>query len=138
MTVEQQIAAWRLACAQGSGARFPFRGAGASMWPTLRAGDEALFAPLAAPPAPGEILLYRMHDGLVAHRFRGALPDGRLRLRGDALMQDDPPVEPDAVIGRLVAVRRRGRERPIAPAALTPVYVALLPVLRLVRRLARP
>jgi hypothetical protein len=138
MTVEQQIAAWRLACAQGQPARFPFAGHGASMWPTLRAGDEALFAPLAAPPADGEILLYRLRDGLVAHRFRGALPDGRLRLRGDGLMHDDPPVEPEAVLGRLVAVRRGGRERPIAPTAFTPVYVALLPVFRALRRLARP
>ena len=138
MTVEQQIAAWRLACAHGKHERFAFRGAGASMWPTLRAGDEALFAPLAAPPEPHEVLLYQLRGGLVAHRFRGLLPDGRLRLRGDGMLRDDPPVEPDAVLGKLVAVRRGGRERAFAPAPLTPVYVALLPLFRLVRRLPRP
>ena len=108
MSVDHEIAAWRVACARG--VPFAFRGLGWSMWPTLRPGDEALFAPLAQAPRRGDVLLYRAGDRLVAHRFLGAHADGQLSLRGDFLATDDPPVPSEAVLGRLLTVRRGGRE----------------------------
>jgi hypothetical protein len=80
------------------------------MLPALRPADEALFAPLEGAPRRGEVLLYRAGVRLIAHRFLDTAADGRLRLRGDCLPADDPPVPAEAVLGRLVAVRRDGRE----------------------------
>src|SRR5438105_4969722 len=57
VSVDHEIAAWRLAAARGL--PFAFRGLGWSMWPILRPGDEAFFAPLAATPRAGDVLLYR-------------------------------------------------------------------------------
>jgi hypothetical protein len=131
MALPHDIAAWRLATEHGL--PFPFRGHGWSMWPTLRPGDEALFAPLAAPPAPGDVLLYATDAALVAHRLVGSLPDGRLVLRGDAMGRADPPVEPAAVLGRLVAVRRGGRSRP--PSRLWRLFALARPALRVVHAL---
>lgn len=135
MGVEHDIAAWRLACERG--VPFAFRGLGLSMWPSLRPGDEALFAPLDAPPAPRAVLLYRAGDQLVAHRFLGVLPDGRLRLRGDAMAADDPPVEPAAVLGHLIGLRRGGRTLP--PPRIAPLLRGVTRrMVRVVRALTPP
>jgi hypothetical protein len=127
--VDHEIAAWRLACERGL--PFSFRGLGRSMLPALRPGDEALFAPLRAAPRPGEVLLYRAGDRLVAHRLIATHADGQLRLRGDFLPADDPPVPRAAVLGHLVAVRRNGRELR-ADAGWLAWYAAAIP--RLSRR----
>jgi hypothetical protein len=60
----------------------------------------------------------------VAHRLLARDPaSGRLRLRGDAMPHDDPPVEPDAVLGALVAVQRGSRR---LDARATPFRLAEL------------
>jgi hypothetical protein len=105
--IEHDLAAWRLA--HEHGLPFAFRGDGASMWPTLRAGDEALFVPFDGEPQRGEVLLYRAGDRLLAHRLVGTT-GAHLRLRGDAMPDEDPPVSRSAVLGRLTAIRRQGRE----------------------------
>jgi hypothetical protein len=121
VSIEAQIAAWRIAAARGL--PFAFHGQGLSMWPTLRPGDEALFAPLAGTPRLGEILLCAAGDRLVAHRL--VAHDGaRLILRGDARAEADPPVGREAVLGRLVGVRRLGRE--LSPDAATLRALAVL------------
>jgi hypothetical protein len=124
VSVDHEIAAWQVACARG--VPFAFRGLGTSMWPALRAGDEALFAPLAHAPRPGDVLLYRAGERLVAHRFLGLRPDGALRLRGDFLVQDDPPVPRAAVLGCLVGVRRDGRALRVDDGVLG-VFARVLP-----------
>ena len=108
VSADHEIAAWRLACA--AGLPFHFRGLGRSMLPALLPGDEALFAPFEGPPRRGDVLLYRAGARLVAHRLHAFEEDGRLRLRGDLLPSDDPLIPADAILGRLVAIRRRGRE----------------------------
>ncbi len=129
MSVEQQIVAWQLAYANGL--PFVFRGLGRSMLPALHPDDEALFAPLDAPPRPGEILLFRAGDRLVAHRLLAVAADGRLCLRGDFMAADDPMLPADDVLGRLIAVRRHGRELRADRGRLA-LYAALWP--RLHRR----
>ena len=107
LSVDHEIAAWQLAFSRG--VPFAFRGVGVSMLPTLRPGDEAMFAPLVSVPCVGDVLLYRAGDALVAHRLLAHAQDGRLRLRGDYMAADDPLVCADAILGKLVTVRRRGR-----------------------------
>jgi hypothetical protein len=126
--LDHEIAAWRLACEHR--VPFAFRGLGRSMLPALRPGDEALFEPLAGPPRAGDVLLYRAGDRLVAHRFVALSDDGdgHLRLRGDLLAAEDPPVPRAAVLGRLVAVRRGGRTLPADRGRLA-AYGRILPAL---------
>ncbi len=83
-----------------------------SMVPLLRGGDAVLAVPLAAPPRPGDLLLYRQEDYWVVHRCLG--PAGTvhgLRTRGDGRNTLDPRVEPADVRARVSAVRRRGSWR---------------------------
>lgn len=124
MSADHEIAAWRIACA--AGLPFHFRGLGRSMLPALLPGDEALFAPFEGAPQRGDVLLYRAGDRLVAHRLHALEANGLLRLRGDLLASDDPPVPAGAILGRLVAVRRGGRELPTDRGRLA-FYAALVP-----------
>jgi hypothetical protein len=126
VSVDQEIAAWRIACERG--VPFGFRGLGTSMWPALRPGDEALFAPIAHERGPrvGDVLLFRAGDRLVAHRLLGTLADGQLRLRGDFVGTEDPPVPAGAVLGRLMGVRRGGRVLDAEHGRLA-VYAVIVP-----------
>jgi len=124
VSADHEIAAWRIACA--AGLPFHFRGLGRSMLPALLPGDEALFAPFEGAPQRGDVLLYRAGDRLVAHRLHGIEAGSRLRLRGDLLASDDPLVPAEAILGRLVAVRRRGRELRADRGPLA-FYAALVP-----------
>ena len=61
---------------------------------------------LDAPPGPrrGEVWAYRRPDGvLVVHRVRRVTPDV-IGFQGDGCVQADPPVGPDWLVGRVVAV----------------------------------
>jgi hypothetical protein len=124
VSADHEIAAWRIACA--AGLPFHFRGLGRSMLPALLPGDEALFAPFEGAPRRGDVLLYRAGDRLVAHRLHAFEAGGRLRLRGDLLSSDDPLVPADAILGRLVAIRRGGREHR-ADRGLLALYAAFVP-----------
>jgi signal peptidase I len=99
-------AAFRLAAEHGL---LRFAAWGRSMWPLLRPGDTAIAEPLDGAPREGDVLVFRMGDRFVAHRFIGRLPDGRLRLHGDFTLDEDPPLPPDAALGRVVAIERNGR-----------------------------
>jgi hypothetical protein len=85
------------------------------MRPHLLGGDQvAVVAPRARPRA-GDLLVYRQQDYLVVHRYlgRARAADGNrcLRTRGDGRNELDPPVLPDAVAARVVAVARDGAWR---------------------------
>jgi signal peptidase I len=82
---------------------------GASMWPTLRAGDEAALSAPMPPPSPGDVVVARVGDALVVHRLRRRDPGGALILRGDACLFDDGPVRPEALLAVVRRVRRGGR-----------------------------
>jgi hypothetical protein len=93
-----------------------------SMVPHLRGGDAVLAVPLVAPPGPGDLLLYRQQDYWVVHRCLGwtSALDGRqgVRTRGDGRNELDPPLRPEDVRARVVALRRDGAWRSLqgAPA----------------------
>ena len=97
--------------ARGRDARFC--APGGSMRPTIRGGETLIAAP-AAPGAiaRGEIILFRRGTRLVAHRVVriGAGADGapRFLTRGDAASGPDLPVRAEDVLGRIVAVERKG------------------------------
>lgn len=82
---------------------------GASMGRTIAAGSEVLIAARRAPRL-GEVWAFCDERGtLVVHRYMGRRHDS-LRMQGDA-QYEDPAVSADALIGRVIAVRREGRGR---------------------------
>ena len=111
------------------GARVRFRATGRSMEPTIHEGEAITVEPVApAAVTRGDILLYRWERGVIAHRViriartnGGAIPQSSVLspqssfvLRGDASVSYDCPVEPEQVLGRVVAVERAGRRIDLA------------------------
>lgn len=98
--------------AQGS--RLQFAARGSSMLPFIREGDLLTVAPLGRGGLRlGEIALYRPADrAVLAHRIigRGAT-DGCWLARGDAAWGPVERVRREQVLGRVVALERRGRTR---------------------------
>ena len=84
------------------------------MRPTIRGGETVIAEP-AAPGdiARGDIILFRRGTRLVAHRVMriAAGEDGapRFLTRGDAVAGPDLPAGAGDVLGRIVAVERKGR-----------------------------
>ena len=107
------------------GNRVRFRAIGASMQPTIEDGELITVAPVAPGPVKrGDILLYQSESGVHAHRvvgrvkgtvplLEGDCPLDHYLLRGDASVSCDAPVRLEQVIGRVVAVQRAGRSRPL-------------------------
>lgn len=78
---------------------------GTSMLPALWPGDviEIVVAEVSA-LRPGDLLLVERDARLFCHRFLGCVEhSGRflLRTKGDLLGREDPPVAPEAVLGRV-------------------------------------
>jgi len=94
--------------------RLRLRVTGTSMLPAIRPGDVLRVERCdAASLSPGEVVLFQRGERLFAHR---AVRRGHaLALRGDTLDRDDAAVEGAQVLGKVVAIERRGRE--IAPGA---------------------
>jgi len=86
---------------------------GSSMLPSIYPGDcltVKSFGSLA--PSCGNIVLCRRGDRFCVHRIVGISGEGadaRYILRGDALLEDDPPVLLRELLGRVTSVLRRGR-----------------------------
>ena len=106
---------------------------GASMAPTLRDGDEVLLAPVSTLPAPGDVVAARRPGGVVLHRVVRSSTSAVV-MRGDACLEEDPPLHPRNVLLRAVSLRRNGRTLPI-PAAPTRLHRALSRLTRLLARL---
>jgi hypothetical protein len=100
-----------------------FRAPGRSMHPTIRENEALVVAP-AAPAwlALGDIVLSRCGEKITAHRLvwidaetaaedSPGGPDGRpmFILRGDACSACDPPIHESQILGKVVAVERKGR-----------------------------
>jgi hypothetical protein len=85
---------------------------GWSMSPALRDGDELRVAGFteADPPRAGEIVIARRGQRLVTHRLV-AIADGYATTRPDLGHGDDPPIPVDALVGRVVGVRRKRLRR---------------------------
>jgi signal peptidase I len=100
-----------------------FRAPGRSMHPTIREDEAVVVAPIASPfLSIGDIVLSRYGEKITAHRLvwidaetaagqMSAGPEGRPMyiLRGDACTACDAPVPAEQILGKVVAVERRGR-----------------------------
>lgn len=91
-----------------------FSAPGRSMLPTIKDGETITVEPaIAASIKLGDIILYRNRTGVIAHRVMRIEQTGKCDLRfiprGDAMAVSDPPVDADQVLGRVVSVRRNGR-----------------------------
>jgi signal peptidase len=88
-----------------------FRPTGRSMYPSIREGELITVEPVAASDVKlADIVLYRSERGLIAHRVvEIASRDSQVfRLRGDASLSCDQPVEAEQILGRVVSVQRNG------------------------------
>jgi hypothetical protein len=104
------------------GYRVRFRASGASMEPSIGAGDRITIGPIAiARLSPGTVVAYRHLDRLFVHRVVSVGIDvaGRHRvlLRGDALDACDPPISPTQIVGEVVDVRRLSGTRRLGDVA---------------------
>lgn len=90
---------------------------GDSMAPLIRRGDTVVVKRLGSMPGtPGEILIFEEGGDYLTHRLVACSAEGWLT-KGDALFTLDNPVDPQRVLGRVVAVERGGRERRLDGAA---------------------
>jgi fructose-1,6-bisphosphatase/inositol monophosphatase family enzyme len=97
------------------GCNVRFKAAGCSMHPTIADGETVILA--AIQPIDlraGDVVVARVGSRLVAHRIVSVTPEApapvRVVLRGDAAASCDPPVRPEDVLARVVAVDRSGRQ----------------------------
>jgi signal peptidase I len=87
---------------------------GRSMKPTIKDGELIIIEPIEiAKIKRSDIILYRTRDGAIAHRVMAIKHNGDEQptfiLRGDSLATLDCPVAATDILGRVVAVERRGQ-----------------------------
>jgi len=77
------------------------------MEPAYSEGDWLLVESISGGPpvGRGEVVLARRGDRLVSHRVV-ALEEGIILTKGDACTAADPPIQTEALIGRVVGARR--------------------------------
>jgi hypothetical protein len=86
------------------------------MWPVLRPLDEIDAEPLGPlSPRLGDVIAFRPpgEEHVVAHRLLTIHPEGLLTRGDNCVAPDAWLVSPDAVLGRVTSVVRRGRRRRI-------------------------
>jgi GNAT superfamily N-acetyltransferase len=90
---------------------FRFRVAGWSMYPALRKGDRMTVEPVRPSQLRiGDLIVFHLRGRLICHRLvalEGAEPELRIITKGDATSGCDEPLQPEQVLGRVVAVTRR-------------------------------
>jgi hypothetical protein len=124
-----------------------FRAPGRSMHPTIRENETLIVEPASiAALSVGDIVLFRSGEKLTAHRLIGIdrEPAGSSRsaeeyrptfiTRGDACSVCDSPAGPEHLLGKVVAVERKGRR--IDPCGFLPSLHSR--AYRLLSRLLRP
>lgn len=124
-----------------------FRAPGRSMHPTIRENEAVIVASVSASAlAIGDIVLCRSGDKITAHRLiridheSGNAPTAERRLRfimrGDACSDSDPPAGPEQLLGKVLAVERKGRRIDpcgFFPSLYTRTYRFLSRLLRTLR-----
>jgi signal peptidase I len=109
-----------------AGQRGTVRVQGQSMLPTLQSGDLLAVDFDRARLRRGGLLLYRQMEYLVVHRLLShtTSKEGRpsLRTRGDGLSQFDPFLDPENVIGRVLATSADGKRWRDECSALARLY----------------
>lgn len=87
---------------------------GLSMFPAIRPGDRCRTT--AVDPEAlrvGDVVLATRDDRLYAHRLVDVLPGPPTQwlLKGDTMLQPDPPFDAGDILGQVIGVERRGRYR---------------------------
>ena len=97
----------------GAGGAVRFRADGDSMRPTIRSGELVTAAPIVdGRIVAGDVLLFRSAGRVLAHRvvaIDATAAERIVRLRGDAKCECDAPARASEIVGRVVAVERKGR-----------------------------
>lgn len=89
---------------------------GTSMLPLLRDGDQVLVSHNLSMVRNGDIVVFQLSNGLVAHRVLASLnsTEGRVfRTKGDNLLAYDPLIPQEQLFGRVLTVRRADRQMSI-------------------------
>ncbi len=88
---------------------------GSSMWPTLKKGDLVAVKGVDAVDdlQVGDIIAFRHGNGLAVHRIV-SIEGEVITTRGDANLQEDPPINIDQVVGKLISVGGRLVKLPLA------------------------
>ena len=96
---------WPACCAGAPpGAPLEIDVSGSSMGPRMVTGSKAVVV-ASTRPGWGEIWAFSNHEAVIfVHRYVGRRR-GRLRFWGDANPFIDPPVEPERLVGKVVALR---------------------------------
>lgn len=85
---------------------------GRSMEPTIRHGDTLVLTALEHQPNQGDIVVYPDDAGnLVAHRYLAPHAPGMALIRGDRLHARRELVPTHALMGKVIAIQRKGRRR---------------------------
>lgn len=91
------------------GQTFKLRVISDSMWPLLRVDDVIVAQAIEAEAAQlSDVLVFQRGTEMVTHRLIARQAD-RLIVKGDNRRAVDELVEPDSVIGRVIALERSGR-----------------------------
>jgi hypothetical protein len=106
--VATHSARWLVARCRSGGRAEWVTGRGSSMAPWLHDGDELLVQPISDGRGllQGDVVVACVGQQLVAHRLC-AVEGGMVTLRGDGCRGDDPRLPVEALLGRVVDVRRR-------------------------------
>ncbi len=124
----------------GQGYSVRFSAPGTSMGSTIRDGETITVAP--AVPSQirrGDIVAYRRGYHIVAHRVVRVERHNEspaFLMRGDAAMSCDPPVTREQILGKVVSVERRGRQRKVSSRPAKLAYTARVAALRVKRSIA--
>lgn len=97
----------------GSGGSISVRALGTSMIPSIWPGDLLMIDSISPQQiVTGDVILFRQQSRFYIHRIVCTDTSGcsiSWITRGDALLEEDPPVRPSELLGRVVAIERNGR-----------------------------
>lgn len=109
---------------------------GSSMEPLIRPGDDAILALPEGRITRGDVVVFRTPGGgeFVVHRVVETGPRG-IRTRGDRCASPDPwLLAPAGIVGRVAAVERLGRRRPVLGGVQGRMQARASRMLDLIRR----
>lgn len=121
--------------ALSSGSLVEFSPKGYSMWPALRPERDTVTLGRAAAYRPGDIVLALCDSpyGVILHRI-ARIEGSRIILMGDSNLFQTETCAPDTIAGKVLAIRRDGRD--ISRSALTRLSGAIQRLPAGLRRLA--
>jgi len=96
---------------------------GSSMLPSIWPGDVLLIESARSQQfEPGDVVVIRESSGLLIHRL--ICKNGCWITRGDAMPQDDPPVRPGDVLGKVTKICRGTRAKSAKPLNFACRFIA--------------